>query len=146
MATDTTPTGLTWRVERGADRHTIETLRGQLAAYNVAQARVDAGLDLGIFIYDAQGQLVGGIAGWVWGQVLEVSFLWLHPDLRGLGYGKRLLETLEEEARAQGCRLAILDTFSFQAPAFYQRLGYEAFGSVDGYPEGHRKVFFRKDL
>ena len=146
MAIDTTPTELTWRMEHRADRHTIEALRRQLVAYNVDHAHVDEGLDLGVFIHDAQDQLVGGIAGRVWGQVLEVSFLWLHPDLRGLGYGKRLIETLKETARAQGCRLAVLDTFSFQAPAFYQRLGYEVFGSADGYPDGHRKLFFRKDL
>jgi GNAT superfamily N-acetyltransferase len=146
MATDTAPAELTWRVEHKADRRTIEALRGQLAAYNVAQACIDEGLDLGVFVHDAQDQLVGGIAGWVWGRVLEINYLWLHPDLRGLGYGKRLIETLEEAARAQGCRTAVLDTFSFQAPEFYQGLGYQAFGSVDGYPDGHRKLFFRKDL
>ena len=62
------------------------------------------------------------------------------------GYGRRLLQTLEQEARAQQCHLAILDTYSFQAPDFYQRLGYEVFGVIDGYPRGYQKVFLKKRL
>src|ERR1700733_13030693 len=49
--------------------------------------------------------------------------------------------------RAPGapCHSAWVDTFSFQAPGFYPKLGYEVFGELD-YPPGHRRIFFRKHL
>jgi hypothetical protein len=39
-----------------------------------------------------------------------------------------------------------LDTFSFQAPEFYKRLGYSEFGRIDGYPENEARLFFVKRL
>ena len=35
---------------------------------------------------------------------------------------------------------------SFQAPDFYQRLGYEVFGVIDRHPWGYQKVFLQKRL
>jgi 8-oxo-dGTP pyrophosphatase MutT (NUDIX family) len=39
----------------------------------------------------------------------------------------------------------MLDTFSFQGPAFYPRFGYQAYGVLD-YPPGHQRIFLRKQL
>jgi len=39
-----------------------------------------------------------------------------------------------------------LETYSFQARSFYERLGYEVFGTLDGCPRGHDKFFLRKAL
>ena len=45
----------------------------------------------------------------------------------------------------RGCHSAWVDTFSFQAPGFYRKLGYEVFGELD-YPPGHKRFFLRKRL
>ena len=37
----------------------------------------------------------------------------------------------EREAIRRGCRGAWLDTYSFQARGFYERLGYTIFGTID---------------
>jgi GNAT superfamily N-acetyltransferase len=126
-----------WLVDRNPSKQDVHVLRSQLVAYNIAQAHIDKGQDLAIFVRDTQDQLVAGIVGRTWGQCLEINYLWVHHDLRGQGYGKRLVQTLEQEAQTQGCCTAAVDTYSFQAPEFYQRLGYKVFGSVDGYPDGH---------
>ncbi len=52
----------------------------------------------------------------------------------------------ELEARQRGARCAYLDTFSFQAPDFYKKQGYEVFGELRDFPEGHRRYFLRKQL
>jgi hypothetical protein len=46
---------------------------------------------------------------------------------------------------ARGCHSARLDTFSFQAPEFYRRMGYEVFGVLD-YPPDHKRIFLKKQL
>ena len=52
-----------------------------------------------------------------------------------------------EAARAfeRGCHSAWVETFSFQAPGFYRKLGYEPFGELD-YPPGHKRIFLHKRL
>jgi hypothetical protein len=51
----------------------------------------------------------------------------------------------EGEALKRGCHSVWLDTFSFQAPGFYQKLGYEIFATLDCPPE-HKHYFMRKRL
>lgn len=124
----------------------VAALRQQLGQYNISTAHIDEGQDLAVFVHAPDGELLGGIVGWTWGQCLEISFLWVHRDYREQGYGSRLVHQIEAAAVARGCHVSALDTFSFQAPAFYEKLGYEAFGVVEGYPRGYQKIFYRKRL
>ena len=75
-----------------------------------------------------------------------MDLLWVREDQRGQGYGRRLVEQAEAEARRRGARHAYLDTFSFQAPGFYEKLGYEQFGQLPEFPDQHRSYFYAKDL
>ena len=58
----------------------------------------------------------------------------------------RLLTAVEDEARHRGAKHAFLDTFSFQAPNFYQQHGYSVFGELEDFPPGQRRYFFTKQL
>ena len=80
---------------------------------------------------------------WNW---LYIDLLWVKDDLRGRGFGRRLMMIAENEARQQGAKNAYLDTFSFQAPDFYKKLGYEVFGELPDYPVGHQRFFLTKQL
>ena len=135
-----------WAVKESPNEQDVQLLRKQLEAYNIAQAHIDEGVQLAIFLRDTQNNIAAGITGWLWGACLEIDFLWVHEDLRGRGIGERLVRSLEGEAKARGCRQIVLETFSFQAPDFYQRLGYNTFGVIDGYAHGHQKVFMQKQL
>ena len=77
---------------------------------------------------------------------LFVNWLWVAEAYRGTGIGSRLLLGAEEAARDQHCRDAYLDTFTFQAPKFYERHGYREFGRLDDFPPGHSRIFFTKRL
>ena len=101
---------------------------------------------LGVFVRDAMGDVVGGLVGhtrWEW---LYVEKLWLPDELRGRGLGSRLLRAAESRARERGCRGVYLDTFEYQALPFYQKLGYELFGTLDDFPPGYRQFYLRKRL
>ncbi|MFN2140491.1 MAG: GNAT family N-acetyltransferase [Candidatus Promineifilaceae bacterium] len=92
------------------------------------------------------GEIAGGVLGETYWEWLHIDLLWVDERLRGSGYGSQLMETAENEARKRGMKAAWLDTFSFQARAFYERSGYELFGELDNYPQGHRRFFMRKRL
>jgi ribosomal protein S18 acetylase RimI-like enzyme len=72
--------------------------------------------------------------------------MWMKEVLRGRGYGHRLLTLVEDEARKRGATKAFLDTFSFQAPGFYEKHGYHVFGELKDFPKGHQRYFFTKEL
>ncbi|HJP84466.1 MAG TPA: GNAT family N-acetyltransferase [Gemmatimonadaceae bacterium] len=94
---------------------------------------------------DGEG-IVGGLIGhtrWRW---LYVAKLWVDERARGRGVGTRLLTAAEDLARSRGCIGASLDTFEYQARPFYEKLGYEVFGTLDGYPPGYRQFYLRKRL
>jgi GNAT superfamily N-acetyltransferase len=72
--------------------------------------------------------------------------VYLPEDLRGAGLGRQLMEQAEQEAIHRGCHIIWLDTFTFQARGFYERLGYTVFGTLEDYPPGHSRFFLRKNL
>jgi GNAT superfamily N-acetyltransferase len=101
---------------------------------------------LDIFMRDAGGAIVGGItAATFWGW-LDVDTLWVSEELRGRGFGARLLAEAEAEARRRGCRHARLDTYSFQARGFYAKQGYRVVGEMVDFPPGSTFYWLRKDL
>ena len=90
--------------------------------------------------------IVGGIVGEVWMTVLFIQFFWIEERFRGKGHGTALIDRIEQEARRFGAVRSYVDTMSVQAPAFYRTCGYEAFGTIDGYPGGVTRHWFTKAL
>jgi GNAT superfamily N-acetyltransferase len=97
-------------------------------------------------LHDDEGRIIGGAIGdtnWGW---LHVTVLAVSHDLRGQGWGTRLMEAMERLARDRGCHHAWVDTFSFQARPFYERLGYRVFGTLPHYPDDQVRYFLAKPL
>ncbi len=40
----------------------------------------------------------------------------------------------------------MVDTFDFQAEAFYIKNGYTIIGEIKDFPKGHRRIYFSKVL
>ena len=90
--------------------------------------------------------IVGGVYGWSFVGWLYIAVLWVSDDLRDRGLGRKLMRRVESEARQQGVKNIFLDTFSFQAPGFYAKLGYREFGRLKNFPVGHRRIYLTKEL
>ena len=133
-----------------SDPHASESLQrvvvDHLDTYNVAVTGFSEYSPVNLFLRDAGDEVVGGLLGSIWGGVLHVRILWVSEALRGRGLGRRLVEEAERRGVERGCRHVFLDTFSFQAPGFYAKLGYRAYAKADDWPVGHAHHFFRKDL
>ncbi|MEO8753745.1 MAG: GNAT family N-acetyltransferase [Casimicrobiaceae bacterium] len=95
---------------------------------------------------DADGEVLGGLLGDIWGGWLHIGFLWVARPLRGKNWATKLMRAAERYAVERGAHDATLETFSFQARGFYEQLGYEVFGTLDDFPPGHAKYFLRRHL
>ncbi|MEV7228664.1 GNAT family N-acetyltransferase [Polymorphospora sp. NPDC051019] len=121
-------------------------LSDELDAINNAAVASDDQTPLSIRLLDDDGVLQGGLTGWTWGGCGGITSLWLASDLRGRGWGGRLLAAAEEEIRRRGCDRVVVATMSFQAPGFYLRFGYREVGRTPDMPDGTAKHHFHKRL
>ena len=132
-------------VEKPEDSAT--TIIGQsFRRFHEQQAGNNDYKSLCLFLFAPEGKVVGGLIGATYWDWFHIDLLWVREDLRGRGYGHRLLTLAEDEARQRGGNNAYLDTFSFQAPSFYRRHGYEVFGELGEFPRGHQRYFLTKEL
>jgi GNAT superfamily N-acetyltransferase len=92
------------------------------------------------------GEVIAAFNGHTWGGCCVVAHLWVHESQRGRGLGRVLLQAAEAEAARRGCEQVVLATHSFQAPAFYERLGYEMHAVIHGQPKGYANVIYLKRL
>jgi predicted N-acetyltransferase YhbS len=56
------------------------------------------------------------------------------------------LDAAEQEARVRGCQIIMLESYSFQAPGFYQKHGYELAYQLQDFPPGPQNNFLVKRL
>jgi GNAT superfamily N-acetyltransferase len=124
----------------------LDFIEDRLYEHNSAKTGKDDGQLFGFFVRDEKNEIVAGISGWTWAQACQITGLWVHPSLRGQGYGEKLLEAAEQEARTCGCTVIMLDTYSFQAPVFYQKHGYELAFQLQDFPPGHQYNLLTKRL
>ncbi|MDN7243108.1 GNAT family N-acetyltransferase [Planococcus sp. N028] len=92
------------------------------------------------------GEIIGGVTGTSFWRQMHVDFLWVDPAERGQGIAEQLMHQLEDYSRSLACRLMIVETFSFQAPNFYKKLGFVEFGVIEDHPAGHSFHYFEKRL
>jgi GNAT superfamily N-acetyltransferase len=124
----------------------LDFLEDQINQYNMTVTGIPFGGRLACFERDEAGGIVAGLSGYTWGDCCQIEFLWVHERLRGQGTGGRLLAVAEAEAARRGCRQMVLDTFSFQAPGFYLKHGYEVVGVLAHYPNNHQKYYLKKAI
>jgi GNAT superfamily N-acetyltransferase len=117
-----------------------------ISEFNEQQAGDDQGQNLCFVLRAPDDSVVGGIIGATYWNWCYINLLWVKDELRGQGYGHRLLELAEDEGRKRGAEYAYLDTFSFQTPDFYTRHGYQVFGELKEFPPGHQRYFMKKPL
>lgn len=133
-------------LETTSSSEDIRVVEKGLENFNRRHAPDDNVLPLNIFLRRDDGAVFGGLLGntyWGW---LHIRVLWIDDSMRGQGYGSRLIRLAEEEAILRGCHHAHLDTMSFQAQPFYEKLGYSEFGCLNNLPVDHKRIFLQKSL
>jgi putative acetyltransferase len=78
----------------------------------------------------------------------EIKRMYVRPAARGKGLARRLIDALESEATAHGCRCFMLETGPPQREALiaYERLGYRRRGPFGEYADDPMSIFMQKDV
>jgi GNAT superfamily N-acetyltransferase len=119
----------------------------ELTDFNARSTGISDQRDLALEMRDRKDGLQAGLTGWTWGSCAFIDLLWVRADQRRGGLGSRLLAAVEREAAARGCSRILVSSFTFQAPDFYKRNGYQEFARTEGVPlAGHADVHLVKDL
>ena len=121
-------------------------VREHLDIFNVGATGISAYYPVNFFLKSDRDEIMGGLLGSIWGGWLHITYLWIDEAERGNRWATRLMDRAEAYARARGCHSVTLDTHSFQARPFYEKRGYEIFGTLDDFPKGHKKFFLQKRL
>jgi len=117
----------------------------QTRAYN--RRFVQGGAErLCVFARNDENEIIGGLTARTYWQYLDISFLWVDERYRKRGHATAMILAAEAEAKRRGCKKVIVDTFSFQAPDFYRKLGYSEWGRLTEMAGVHERYFFRKAL
>jgi len=123
----------------------LQYLEDRIYEFNSSVTGIADGAWLAFFMREVDGS-VAGLTGNTWGGACELRQFWVEESRRHRGLGTRLLQAAEQEARRRGCTQIVLMTFSFQAPAFYERHGFEIVATIDDHPHGYRNLLMRKRL
>lgn len=121
-------------------------LADRIYEFNMAATGYGDGRLLAARVRNAAGETIAGFSGHTWGASCELSNVWVSEAYRQQGLGAQLLRAAELEARARGCEQIVLATHSFQAPGFYERLGYELKFTIEAHPRGHADLIYVKAL
>ncbi|MCP4119101.1 MAG: GNAT family N-acetyltransferase [Desulfobacteraceae bacterium] len=124
----------------------INFLEQQLLQFNCAQINNYSYENFIIKAIDDSNSITAGIHGQIGGGWLYIASLWVRGDLRGQGAGKKLLSLAEERGIEKKCGGVYLYTYSFQSPGFYEKSGYEVFGTLEDFCGNHSKLYMKKRL
>ncbi|OAN10902.1 biphenyl 2,3-dioxygenase [Photobacterium jeanii] len=124
----------------------IKVIRDGLIRHNTPHLEGIRKQSLALYAIDEREQKQGGIYAEVWGNWLLIKFLWVDEAVRGQQVGSQLMERLEQQAIKLGCRQSLVDTLSFQARPFYEKLGYQCQMTLEDYPQSSSLHFLTKTL
>ena len=117
-----------------------------IRSYNRSKRETAESEPLNLYVEDEHGQLLAGLVAETFGNWLEIEYLFVKEELRGQGIGSQLLQQAEIEAKKRNCRFAFVNTYQFQAPAFYQKHGYKEVFTLKDYPYTGQRHYYQKEL
>ncbi|MGF1741848.1 GNAT family N-acetyltransferase [Vibrio profundum] len=124
----------------------LEQLKCGLGGYNRIHTGELFREKTSTFIETEDGKILGGLRAeikWGW---LYVDALWISEEIRGGGWGSRLLKQMEDYALSKDVTNFHLETTTFQALDFYRKQGYSVFGELPDMPPGHTSYFLKKQV
>ena len=98
------------------------------------------------FVLKSDKKIIGAITARMFLGCVHICNLIVQKECRGMGFGRLLLESALENAKSKNCTFAVLETFNFHAPDFYEKLGFNVDFARKGYDSNSTYYYFRKKL
>jgi len=117
-----------------------------LIAFNESQAGPRNLREFAFYVQSETNDLLGGLLAHTHFNHLFVSAIFVAQRFRRHGIGRELMRRAEALALEQGCDAIYLDTFDYQAPGFYEKLGFKVFGKLENYPPPHQRFYLVKRI
>ena len=124
----------------------VAFLEERIYEFNAQVTGIHDGASLNASLDDDAGRIVAGVSGHTWGGCCTIVLIWVDESIRGSGVGRALMHAAEHEAIRRGCRQMVLTTHSFQAPRFYEKLGFRRLAVIPDNPAGHEDIIYFKEL
>ena len=101
-----------------------ERMESDLIAYERGH-----GIDLNykkffLVVKDVESRVFGVLNAYTAFSEIYIDAFWVEKKFRGKGYGKKMVEALENQFKGKGYNNINLVTSSFQAPEFYKKCGF----------------------
>lgn len=107
------------------------TLEQNLHSFDYEQTNTNNNKKISFGYYD-ENRLVAGITAKIEGyKILYIETLFVDLKYRHLGIGKNLMQQMEQRAIFEGIKVIRLDTYSWQALGFYQKLNYKIAATIN---------------
>lgn len=127
-------TELTTKIDAGFRQHGFDA-----TGYDIPIDRI-------AFVAHNEDTFAGAVtAHLLWG-TLHIRHMFIETQYRRQGLGKTLMEKALEYGKAHGCSVAFVDTMSFQALGFYQRLGFVHEFTRTGFAHNSVLYYLKKEL
>jgi len=114
--------------------------------YSIATTGFDEKHESIAFVAMQDGIFAGAIVVEVFWGALHIKYLFVEEQFRGRGLATQLIEKGLVYGGDEGCSFAFVETMSFQALEFYQKLGFELEFTRDGYSHGTSFHYLKKTL
>lgn len=137
---------MNFRITNDGNQSDIDEIHNMLRSYNLSKREKSEDIPLGVYYEDEAGKKLAGLTGETFGNWLCIKYLFVSENLRNQGIGSKIMAAAENEARNRGCKYVFVDTFSFQAPAFYEKSGYSCVFSLTNYPYAEERHYYVKEL
>lgn len=128
---------------RPSNQQDNELIHQSLRSYNRQYMRDFR--DYSFHIQDGDKLIAGIVAGSTL-DTLEIEFLFVDATYRREKLGSQLLFHVESLARRDGLRRILLNTYSFQAPGFYEKHGYSQLLRISPCFGDFSQYYFEKNL
>lgn len=135
-----------FRITSDGNEQDIQEIYEMLKTFNLSNREKSENVPLGVFMEDENKKKLAGITGETFGKWFCIHYFFVDEQLRGQGIGKKMLEAAESEAKRRGCKYTFVDTFSFQAPGFYEKQGYKEVFTLKDYPYTGKRHYYTKEL
>ncbi|MCM3128912.1 MULTISPECIES: GNAT family N-acetyltransferase [unclassified Paenibacillus] len=104
----------------------------------------EPGDSIHLYLKNEAKEVVGGIFCETWLYGLYIDVFWIAEAYRSKGLGHQMLCEAERRGREVGCLFAHTSTFSYQAPLFYEKNGYEVYAINNLFPGEIKQYFLKK--